>query len=478
MNVPDLPAVTHVAPTQPAPTRELREDTVPVAEAPRVPRAAPAAAPAAAKPGLMGWIKSLFAEGAPAAPAPAPAPRPERSERGDRNSSRGNEQRRGRGGQPQGGTRSTQGSNRPQSPVPAAKQQGQAKPEPQAAKPPREPRPERNEDQKLQDEQRKLETQRKEAERRENQRQENIKREAERRAAREARLAAQPGEPAGETSDGEAVVAEHAVIATGAVADGLATEADGVVGEGARRRRGRRGGRRRRRQEGTAAGEAEGTATSQSEIDFDDEEGGEEFETEQRSGPVASSNPVAFDGPVFASGLPVTSAESEFDDLPLDLPPAVAATQAPVQRELAAMEPVGVPLVQASYALPTEPTPSQAPLVSVTVQPILNSLPVESATIAPADRDFVAEIEDDVPSSTEAAEIRLETPVAVQSPARAETVSVVEALAAAEDVEADATLEAAEGTQPDEAAPLSKLAEQSPRPASDVPFETRNPPTV
>ncbi|MFA6986463.1 MAG: Rne/Rng family ribonuclease, partial [Arenimonas sp.] len=38
MNVPDLPAVTHVAPTQPAPVRELREEIAPVAEAPRAMR--------------------------------------------------------------------------------------------------------------------------------------------------------------------------------------------------------------------------------------------------------------------------------------------------------------------------------------------------------------------------------------------------------------------------------------------------------
>ena len=449
LNVPDLPAVTHVAPMQPAPAREPREEPAPVAEAARTVRTAPAAA----KPGLMAWLTSLFGGSPAAAPtSPQRTERSDRSERGERGQ-RGNEQRRGRSGQPQGGSRSTQGSNRPQQPAPAGgRPQNQPRPEQQPQKQQRnEPKPERTEEQKLQDEQRRLEQQRKEAERRENQRQENIKREAERRAAREARLAAQAAEAAAGgtgavagaaaavTSEAVAEGGTEAVAAPGATDAPAVANAEGAAGEGSRRRRGRRGGRRRRRQEGAVAGETEAAGTSQSEIDFEDEEGGEELEGEQIDASGSSASPVAHSSPVFASSLPVTSAESEFDDLPLDMPaPAVAVAPQPTSPHAAA-EPAPIaslsaPSVHETYALAAEPAPTRAPLVSVTVQPLSGAGLTTEAPAAPreaVETPELAQVEPTHPAPTPAAnELVYSAPVAVQLPAQMEAPMAVETVEA------------------------------------------------
>jgi ribonuclease E len=454
INVPDLPAVTHVSPTQPAPIREAREELAPVAEAPRALREAPAAA----KPGLFGWFKSLFAD----SPAPAPASprsgerndrnergdrgdRGDRGERGGRSGGRGNDPRRDRGGQQQAqAPRGGQGGNRPAQPAQAGNRPpAQARPEQQAAKPQRnEPRPERSEEQRVQDEQRKIEQQRKEAERRENQRQENIKREAERRAAREARLAAQALETggiapaAGATEQSNATVA---AVAGAQTASAIATDgepaaaAEAVAGEGARRRRGRRGGRRRRRQEPGATGEAEVASNSQSEIDFDDEEGSEEFEGQAGDASPSFHAAPQFAAPVFASSLPVTSAESEFDDLPMELPPPVivaAAAAEPAATEPVATEALSSPSVHESYALPIETAQAQQPRVSLTIQPMQVQAPAEAAIAdAQSAASLVGEIADFAPPMPETTVAPVvELPEAVQPPAEA-TRPVVSAVA-------------------------------------------------
>ena len=402
MNVHDMPAVTHVAPTQPAPLREAPEEPLAPAAA-LVPAARVARTASVPKPGLIDWFKSFFAS-EPSAPVAA-APRPERNprnerndrgERGDRNGPRNSDPRRGRGGQSQA-PRSGQAGAQAQAPASAGKPTGQARPDPSSPKPPRnEPRPERSEEQKLRDEQRTAEQQRKEAERRENQRQENIKREAERRAAREIRLAAQAAETGGVPTPVMPPMADAAALAVDAQAAGgivdaeAAPAAEAVAGEGARRRRGRRGGRRRRRQEGGAAGETEAAGTSQSELDFEDEEGGEELETVDAS----SFSNVAHNGspaPVLVSSLPVTTAESEFDDLPMDLPAvAVARVETPaVPVSAPLMQPT--PVVAESYSLPIEsealrlpPAPAfQAPIAeAVQVIPPAENTAWQAAAVA------------------------------------------------------------------------------------------------
>ncbi|KFN44482.1 hypothetical protein N789_00310 [Arenimonas oryziterrae DSM 21050 = YC6267] len=394
MNVPDMPAVTHVRPTQPAPTRELRED---VAEA--VAPAMAAAPVAAAKPGLFARMKAFFV-----GETPAPAPkqrndRNERGERGDRNSGRGNEPRRGerpsrdRGqsqSQGQGGRGAPgQGGNRPP-------QGGQPKPQPQGGKPqnpqgkpgqPQPPKAERSEEQIRLDEQRKLEQQqrreeqqRKEAERREAQRQENIKREAERRAARDAARQASPEGADGVTvSVDPAAPVAAAVVAAGVAGEGAEQTAEGANAEGGRRRRGRRGGRRRRRQEGGAA-DPNAAPNASNDMDFDEEEPGDDMEEgESTSSSPRPSGSVAM--PVFASSLPVTASESDFDDLSPE-PEAVVRTPA-VETPVVETVKVETPVVETPVVVaPIAVTPA-APVVVAEAKPVFVA-PSEPAPVVAA----------------------------------------------------------------------------------------------
>ena len=345
LNVPAMPAVTHVTPTQPAPMREPREEPAEVA----APVATVVSSPTASG-GFMGWLKSLFG-----APAPAPAARERkdrqgrgersdrdgRGERGDRGErgGRGQEQRRGRGGQSQG---QRQGGGRSQSPGKSAS--GARAEGPGKSQAPRGERPEKSEEQKAADEARKLEQQRKDAERREAQREENLRREAERRAAREARLAAQAAATGGEESTDSAAPDSQEAASESSPTAVVATEAgaETAQGEGARRRRGRRGGRRRRRQDGTA-GQAEGAADTLGEMDFEDEDG-------DGNAPASSAGSHAA-----ASSQPVTSAESDFDDLPAEAAPT--QTTAP-SRAVAQAAEVAQPVSQGAQSTPEAASPA------------------------------------------------------------------------------------------------------------------------
>ncbi|UNK41453.1 Rne/Rng family ribonuclease [Luteimonas sp. S4-F44] len=71
LNVPP-PAVTNVRPAQPAPVREPKPEPAPAPAPVPVAARAPAPAPApASSGGFVGWLKTLFAAPAPAAPQPA-----------------------------------------------------------------------------------------------------------------------------------------------------------------------------------------------------------------------------------------------------------------------------------------------------------------------------------------------------------------------------------------------------------------------
>ena len=326
LNIPAAPAVTHVQPAQPAPVREMRE------EEPSTPPPV-FATPARAKPGLFARMKA-FIIGEPEPAPPAPVERNERAARNDNDGrrrdgrdGRGNRDSRGAGNRDQG---REQRGNRPQSQG-QGRSQSQTQPQQPQKQQVAQPKPERSEEQKRQDEARKLEQQqrreeqqRKELERREAQRQENVKREAERRAAREAAHAANPGAPVVVTVDPERLAAGEvtAVLPEGAMvaSDPAPANAEATTAEGGRRRRGRRGGRRRRRQEGATTGDAnELAAQSQSEIDFDEEESGDE-QIAAEEGSENLGTPLPFKAPTLASSIPVTSAESDFDDLDGDEP--------------------------------------------------------------------------------------------------------------------------------------------------------------
>ncbi len=340
LNIPVTPAVTHVKPTQPAPVREAREEVV-----------APAAAVVAAKkPSLFARIASFFA-GGESEPVKPKAENSERNDRGNRNNKDRND-RNNRGQRDSRGNQQRPQHSRNQAPNPqqakpqqAAAQQNKA-PAPQAAKQ-QAPKQEQLEQVPVLDEAKQLELQqraeelkRKEMERREAQRQESYRREAERKAKREAERLAQltaatttPGVD-GETqpitvvpsADSNANTANTAVNA-------LADDEQG--GEGARRRRGRRGGRRRRRPD-QGPHDPNAVPNENSSNDFDDEEGDEE-DANQVNEPALeqakSSNAPAFATPVLVSSMPVTRAESAFDDLDDQLSSEnIPATPAPTRQ--------------------------------------------------------------------------------------------------------------------------------------------------
>ncbi|WP_337245663.1 Rne/Rng family ribonuclease [Luteimonas sp. gir] len=170
LNVPP-PAVTNVRPAQPAPVREPKPEPAPV-PAP-APVAAPAPAPApASSGGFVGWLKTLFAAPAPAAPQPARqdtrGPRPDGQGQARDGQPRGEGRGNGRNGQrrdrrgsrsgSQGGQGAQTGATAPVREEQAAAPQREPRREQpssqdkrpqerrQKQKPPRGPRPPRDED--------------------------------------------------------------------------------------------------------------------------------------------------------------------------------------------------------------------------------------------------------------------------------------------------------------------------------------------
>ncbi|HVJ38137.1 MAG TPA: Rne/Rng family ribonuclease, partial [Stenotrophomonas sp.] len=138
LNIPAMPAVTSIKPTQPAPVRD--EPIEPVA-AP-----APVAAPVAQASGVVGWLKRIFggSEAAPAASTPAQRPRQGQSQgesgrggnRNDRNArrdGRGGNQNRNGGKDARRDERRQGGNAQPQAAAPAKPQPAQAQ-APQAQK--------------------------------------------------------------------------------------------------------------------------------------------------------------------------------------------------------------------------------------------------------------------------------------------------------------------------------------------------------
>ncbi|MGH8108204.1 MAG: Rne/Rng family ribonuclease [Arenimonas sp.] len=316
LNIPVTPAVTHVKPTQPAPVREVREEV-----------AAPVAQAAAKKPGLFARIASFFAGGESKPVVAKTSNTNERNDRGnknfkDRNDRNNRNQRDGRGNQ----QRPQQGRNQPQ-PQQAKPQQAPQQnkgPAPQTAKQPAkqeqlEQAPVLDEAKQLELQQRAEELKRKEMERREAQRQESYRREAERKAKREAeRLAQLAAATATPAADGEVQIIVDPEQADAVTANVAAPQSDEEQGsEGARRRRGRRGGRRRRRPD-QGPQDPNALQNENTSADFDDEDGDEEeISSANESAPEQSkpSHVPAFVAPVLVSSLPVTRAESAFDDL-------------------------------------------------------------------------------------------------------------------------------------------------------------------
>jgi ribonuclease E len=364
LNIPVTPAVTHVKPTQPAPVREAREE-VPVPAAVSV---------AAKKPGLFARIASFFGSAETSEPS---ATKTEQQEQRDRNSRSNNDRNQRNNRNPRDSRsnqqRPQQSRNQPQTqhakPQQAAPQANKA-PAPQVAKQPlkQEPleqAPVLDEAKQLELQQRAEELKRKEMERREAQRQESYRREAERKAKREAeRLAQLAAATAPPGADGEIQSpvdpeAADATVTVGTHAD------DDQSAEGARRRRGRRGGRRRRRPD-QGPQDPNAMPNENSSADFDDEDGDEEETGSNDESAPEQNKPVhvaAFLAPVLVSSMPVTRAESEFDDLD-NQPPAekIAAVAAPAVHMYAEKEPeiaaVVTEIKESAFATPAFISPA------------------------------------------------------------------------------------------------------------------------
>jgi ribonuclease E len=263
-----------------------------------------------------------------------------------------------------------------------------------------------------------------------------------------------------------------------AVTDGAST-VPGESGESTgRRRRGRRGGRRRRRQEaGAAEGETAAVGGSQSEIDFDDEEGEESAgEVALGEAMAAHAGTVAPSSP-FSAGMPVTSAEADFDDLQLEMPVTSSfepeAPSEPVVTEAAHSERFEMPQAVAAMA---------APMASMHVEPAIDFAP---APTPEPQAEVVAALEPEAPSapvSFEAqppamaepappAPVVATAPIFVPTPAPA-PVEVVAPPAAPLDAPTPADAAAMAASDVDDAGTLAAAGES----VDGIPAELANPP--
>jgi ribonuclease E len=369
LNIPVIPAVTHVKPTQPAPVREARE--------PAETSVAPVFANTTAKKtGFFAKLKSFFGGGAEPSveKKPEASERPQRSNQNGGNRSQQDRQNKPRNQQNRDTNRGQQNRHQPREQAaeqtrslqPAKQTPAQAKPQPPAAA-----KPEQSavaaavDDAKLlEQKQRAEELHRKEMERREAQRQESYRREAERKAKREAEKAAQlAAASVVQTNDNQNEVQiiidpeqpEQAVAPAEALSSELAEANTNDLNDNARRRRGRRGGRRRRRPgDDTAENNTEAKTSAQS---FDDEDGSDEaFEEtsaeQQSNSPASTATAAAFVAPVLVSSVPVTKTEFEFDDLDESVSAEATAniSEAPEQQVLAAAPVATAPVAAAPQA--------------------------------------------------------------------------------------------------------------------------------
>ncbi|MEO8003196.1 MAG: Rne/Rng family ribonuclease, partial [Arenimonas sp.] len=434
LNIPTTPAVTHVKPTQPAPVREAREEKP----------LDPVAAPSAKKPGMFARIAAFFAGGTATETVKSKTETSERSDRGNRNSRDRNDRnnrgpRDSRSNQPRHQQTRGPASNLQAKPQQAAQAQSKG-PAPQTAKLPAkqeqlEQAPVLDEAKQLELQQHADELKRKEMERRETQRQESYRREAERKAKREAeklaQLAAATSTPAVDGEEVQVILDPEQTAAATNIAPAQSDDEQGP--EGARRRRGRRGGRRRRRPD-QGPQDPNALPNENSSADFDDEDG-EEEEASNNEPENEQSKPThiaALVAPVLVSSMPVTRAESEFDDLDDQLPSeniaatSVAVIQSGIENESAypatvsetkTEEMVAAPAVIASATIIEKPAPAvevvavkSAPVNVESGPKITLELPVTAELLAAAPKPALPDIA-----------VKMTVPAAFSAPAPAAT---------------------------------------------------------
>lgn len=419
LNIPPAPAVTKVQPVQPMPSRAVQAFEGDVAPAPAPVAVAPAPVAPPAKRGFWSRLVAVFTgdDSAPATPTAAPAagsptkpqgerprrddrgprsdrggPRGERGDRGGHRSDRGNDNR-GERGERQGTTTGEQTASRGERPE-RGERPGRGDRKDRNAKAERSP-----EEQKRIDEQRKLEEQRrleKQQRREEQQKREAEKAEQRKQDPSRRQEARERPAPAADIADAGLAVGV-AAAATGAEflasaprpvevnaapvdaeapaiaaertplegADGIAAEASADAGTGGKRRRGRRGGRRRRRGAGVDGAEGTTPGDGLDGEDFGDDADGDEDGDAPKPATAERGHGAA------ASAVLLTSAESDFDDLPAPRAPAVAS--APVVE--------AIPRPEASIAEPARAI--EAAPVATTVDLADAPVPVAEPVAAP-----------------------------------------------------------------------------------------------
>ena len=458
LNIPVMPAVTHVHPTQPAPTREPREENATAI-------ASVTSNTQVKKPGIFARIAAMFSGSSENEASKTKANTSEQKERSSRNGNDRNHrnsrpQRDSRGNQQRPQQNRNQASNAPQAtPSP---QQNKA-PAPQAAKQPvkqemLEQAPVLDEAKQLELQQRAEELKRKEMERRDAQRQESYRREAERKAKREAdkiaQLALATTTPA---VDGEMQIIVDPQV-TEAVTENGSTD-DEQSADGARRRRGRRGGRRRRRPD-QGPQDPNAVQDENSATDFDDEDGDEEELTSSNESASEQSKPSqfpAFIAPVLVSSMPVTRAESEFDDLD-DQPASENITAAPA------------PFTQ-TYV---ERTPEAAVVIAETnieetAAPLIKAITPEAEKAEPVVAAVaVAKVEVEAIKPTPVS-IETSPKVTVELPVSAELLAVASKQEVVAEVIAKPVMAAVVSTVPPAFSAPAPVAAITPTPVSTVP---------
>ncbi len=359
LNIPDMPAVTAVAPPQRALLREDEEMRAPV----EVVVAAPA------KKGFWSRIAAFFGGGSSAEAKPAKSSAAQ--EREDSNARRGRDEQRRKGRDKRKDGRRDE-----------AKRQDQPK---RVEEPKREEvkAEEKKRDEGRNDERREGKKKRGNRRDRDEARGDEPRKEPKREAGKEQAPARQESrsdsrDDAASKPEAPAVAALAAVAAPASVAETAAidtqavditaqaaqesvdntevsteTDASGASATG-KRRRGRRGGRRRRRQDDTTAESSNGEP--QSEIEFDgDEEGDSESPV-----PQAATSPRA---PVAAMAQPTAEKQTAAQSVPVE-PAAIG--ESPIASEVIAAPPPA----ERNVSRPQPSRPEQPPVVTTDVSPV------------------------------------------------------------------------------------------------------------
>jgi ribonuclease E len=349
LNIPDQPAVTNIRPLGPAPVREIEPEQIAAVATPAPPQPA-----APRKPGFFARLFGLAPKPETTQPQPVARPATSRPER--------TESMRDR---PQRGDRNDRGERRDGRPSQQAQRGGQ-NPRPQQVNPPRQPKQGQPENRANAEARPKPErTPRPPRVPRPQTAPESLSPET-----APARADAASTQSAAQNPLSDAMPIDKQIGATTAnvvepggssqVAESAATTDQAATEAGAsRRRRGRRGGRRRRRPDeaGGSQQSETGSARTQSEIDFDEEEPTAASETRHPPRPAQRA-----DAPQSTDAIPAAASVSSANSAS---PLPVVESSAPVTpAPVVTATPVGAPATAAASIPAAVDIPNAAPPVA------------------------------------------------------------------------------------------------------------------